>query len=241
MLPAGGQNPADRDEKPYIPDVATNEGFKKRLEKLTSGDQYRLDPTRATVKEDATLNRRAESTMLTKFDHAELKALPASAFPSATPRAPMLASLEVIQQLEYKATEKKFEENTFTNIDFGRDAVPETLEEAEAMFMGKWQEQDHPAERERLHRLQVQREKQEYAEAFQSLERERAAKAPKPTDLFPTDLPAPAPPALGEILPNTIKLVRKKKRAVAEEPAAKKSKTPGVESSAPTRSGLVEY
>ena len=35
-------------------------------------------------------------------------------------------------------------------------AAPETLEEAEQMFMGKWQDKDTPAERERLHRLQVQ-------------------------------------------------------------------------------------
>eukprot|EP00667_Euglena_gracilis_P020948 EG_transcript_22792 len=244
MFAPAGEDPMDREpDKPFIPDQVTNENFKRRLEKLTSGEQYRLDPARATVKEDASLNHRTESTMLTKFDKAELKALPQESFPSVKPRerGPMLASLEVIQQLEYKATEKKFEENTFTNIDFGRDAVPETLEEAEEMFMGKWQEEDTPAERERRHRLQVQREKEEFArarlEALQG-EKVRAAKpAPEP---FGPEAPTPpvAAPAKGLALPSTVKLVPKRKKAAEGEdrgPGKRAKKEP----SAPL--GLVDY
>ena len=47
---------------------------------------------------------------LCRFDDAELKALPEDSFPKvkAKERGPMLNSLEVIQQLDYKASEKKF-------------------------------------------------------------------------------------------------------------------------------------
>lgn len=223
-------------EKPYIPDVHANEGFKKRMEKLTSGEQFRMDPSRATVKEDATLSRRVESTMLTKFEHSELKALPAASFPVVTPRerGPMLASLEVIQQLEYKATEKKYEENTFTNIDFGREAAPETLEEAEEMFMGRWDEADTPAQKERAHRLQVQREKAEYAEAVQhAIEKDKGKPAALEDPFF-----EPAPLPSQGALPSTIRLVRKKKRAEDPEKAGKRPKLPAKALGA---LGLVEY
>eukprot|EP00668_Euglena_longa_P001864 GGOE01002185.1.p2 GENE.GGOE01002185.1~~GGOE01002185.1.p2 ORF type:complete len:249 (-),score=108.59 GGOE01002185.1:269-1015(-) len=248
MFAPAGADPMDGElEKPFIPDQVTNEGFKKRLEKLTSGEQFRLDPSRATVKEDSSLNRRVESTMLTKFDKAELKALPQDSFPSVKPRerGPMLASLEVIQQLEYKATEKKFEENTFTNIDFGRDAVPETLEEAEEMFMGKWQELDTPAERERQHRLQVQKEKEEFARARQEALQGEKARAAKPAaELFGPELPLPtATTASGRGLPGSVKLVPKKKRPEGADRAAKRAKKePETSSPAADQAlGLVDY
>jgi hypothetical protein len=58
----------------------------------------------------SSLKCRVYVSINSRFEKVELKALPAESFPSVTPRerGPMLASLEVIQQLEYKATEKKY-------------------------------------------------------------------------------------------------------------------------------------
>eukprot|EP01006_Ploeotia_vitrea_P024917 TRINITY_DN57726_c0_g1_i1.p1 TRINITY_DN57726_c0_g1~~TRINITY_DN57726_c0_g1_i1.p1 ORF type:complete len:253 (-),score=35.11 TRINITY_DN57726_c0_g1_i1:57-815(-) len=225
--------PVSNPEKPFIPDYETNDAWQGRLAKLKEGEG-REDPERAAVKE---YKGKMESTMMTKFENAELKALPDAAFNRGVEKDEN--AYQVVKHGEYNPSERPREESTFTDIDFGKDGVPETLEEAEEAYLGKWGDDDTPQMRDERHRRQIQEDKDAYARAMQEAEAETKAK-PKdkkaalmvglgttkaPTSLLGTIGVQKAPTSsLG--LPGNVVIKKKKKKKAADEggPAKKRGK-----------------
>eukprot|EP00906_Rhabdomonas_costata_P035932 RCo050462 len=224
--------PLSEPQKPFTPDQHTNEKFREKLDKLRTRQvhSHDLDPARAAVKTDSDVEKRTESTMMTKFESVPLAALPDEAFPSVG------AELKVISQAEYKASEKKHEENTFTNIQFSKTAVPETLEEAEEFFIGKFHDDDTPAQREREHKQQAQKERAEFQKA--ALQREEAERSKRASAedifLFHSASPAAAPVSLEKVLPSPapLKIVKKRRRPEEESKGSEKDGKEGKASSA---------
>eukprot|EP01004_Peranema_trichophorum_P007704 NODE_6477_length_881_cov_24.841689_g5882_i0.p1 GENE.NODE_6477_length_881_cov_24.841689_g5882_i0~~NODE_6477_length_881_cov_24.841689_g5882_i0.p1 ORF type:complete len:249 (-),score=51.07 NODE_6477_length_881_cov_24.841689_g5882_i0:108-854(-) len=231
-------------ERPFIPDRVTNENFKARLDKLRSGDQFVVaDPTRAAVKSQDFFFGKYEGTMLTKFEKSELHALPEDNGRTVTDT--QIVNFKVINQAEYKPSEKKMEENTFTNIEFSKNDIPENFEEAEEYFLsystGEWKDEDTPAEKNQMHREQVQKERMEYQQAVEAAQKDKTRSKKDGTDVFlpstvnPTANPQTSVPAL----PSGIVLVKKKRKTQESEGNAPKQTK--MESKPKPKTGLVAY
>eukprot|EP01012_Entosiphon_sulcatum_P054380 TRINITY_DN7509_c0_g1_i1.p2 TRINITY_DN7509_c0_g1~~TRINITY_DN7509_c0_g1_i1.p2 ORF type:complete len:263 (-),score=71.23 TRINITY_DN7509_c0_g1_i1:24-812(-) len=200
---------------------------------LDADARQRLEKVRAaTIPSISDINPALASKSLTKEQ-----------FPSVAEKNLRVPALyEVIRQHEYKSSDKAKEENTFTNIDFSsRNWVPETLEEAEHLYMYR-ASQAKPAssytssEVEPTYKSAVDDERRQFRDAVEKAFMDRPGKGERN---WVSLMPGEAKPAVisgiaAEVLPPNVVLKKKAKDpSSASSASASATATPSSKEKAP--------